>query len=354
MKQRIQALALGAAQLLQAAAVADGKWRQMRQVDQRGKHIQQLCDAVQLSSLSQGELWTAYDEGHTQGYLEVAVLGPLGVLAQRPAVIAEHNNDCALQVEARQQLAKQIVHIGHRGVVGLADLRRLLPGNGSVGKRYVPMLKVISRANIRVGIPGHLWHVRRLQRILRVVVEMREGKSLQKLHGKTKVDVRLVDAQSQKVGLATALAGLDETQRLRYGFNVRQRFVRLRLQLHRANEIVLAQHTAAMLGADGRVHELLGARMKRWRRPAQGIIISVVGRQTRMEDLATAIGVVAMLLEVLRQGRKVAHKAAPVAVEVIQVQGIWTSASQQGISARRAQRLLKGQTTCEAVPVGRC
>lgn len=60
-----------------------------------------------------------------------------------------------------------------------------------------------------------------------------------------------------------------------------------------------------------------------------------------MEHLATAVGVVAVLLEVLRQRSKVAHKAAPVAIEVVQVQGVWTSSSQEGIAAGCAQRLLR-------------
>lgn len=60
-----------------------------------------------------------------------------------------------------------------------------------------------------------------------------------------------------------------------------------------------------------------------------------------MEDLAAAVRVVAMLLEVLRQRGEVAHKAAPVAVEVVQMQRVWTSPGQQGIATGCAQCLLK-------------
>lgn len=59
-----------------------------------------------------------------------------------------------------------------------------------------------------------------------------------------------------------------------------------------------------------------------------------------MKHFPTAVRVVAMLLEVLRQRREVAHEAAPVAVEVIQMQRVRTSPGQQGIAAGCAQRLL--------------
>lgn len=59
-----------------------------------------------------------------------------------------------------------------------------------------------------------------------------------------------------------------------------------------------------------------------------------------MKHFPTAVRVVAMFLEVLRQRGEVTHKAAPVAVEVVQMQCVRTSPSQQGIAAGCAQRLL--------------
>lgn len=59
-----------------------------------------------------------------------------------------------------------------------------------------------------------------------------------------------------------------------------------------------------------------------------------------MKYLAAAVGVIAVLLKVLRQGRKITHKAAPIAVEIVQMQRVWTSTGQQGVAAGCAQRLL--------------
>lgn len=60
-----------------------------------------------------------------------------------------------------------------------------------------------------------------------------------------------------------------------------------------------------------------------------------------MEDLSAAVGVIAVLLEVLRQRGEVSGEGAPVAVEIVQVQRIRTSSCEQGIPAGRTQRLLK-------------
>ena len=73
-----------------------------------------------------------------------------------------------------------------------------------------------------------------------------------------------------------------------------------------------------------------------------------------MEHLAAAVGVVAMFLEVLWQCRKVAHKVAPVAVEIVQVQGVWTSTGQQRVATGCTQRLLMGKSMnrCSSQPDG--
>lgn len=60
-----------------------------------------------------------------------------------------------------------------------------------------------------------------------------------------------------------------------------------------------------------------------------------------MEDLATAVGVVAMLLEVLRQGGEVSGKGPPVTVEIVKVQGIRSSTSEERISAGSTKSLLE-------------
>lgn len=59
-----------------------------------------------------------------------------------------------------------------------------------------------------------------------------------------------------------------------------------------------------------------------------------------MEDLATAVGVVAVLLEVLRQGGEVSGESPPVTVEIIKMQCIRSSASEKRISAWCTKSLL--------------
>lgn len=59
-----------------------------------------------------------------------------------------------------------------------------------------------------------------------------------------------------------------------------------------------------------------------------------------MEHLTAAVRVVTMLLEVLWQRGEISRKAAPIAIEIIQMQCVRTSSSQQGIAAGCAQRLL--------------
>lgn len=189
--------------------------------------------------LAQRKLRASDDQRHPQGHLKVAVLGPLGVLAQGPAMITEYHHHRVLQIQASHQLAKEIVHIGHGGVVALPDLSGLMPRDGSIWKGDIRVFKVIPSTHIRVGIPGHRWHVRWLQAVLGVVEELRQREPGEELPGKAEVDVRLVEAHGQEEGLSMpGLATLHKAQSLRHGLNVRQGLVRLRLQLHRADEVL--------------------------------------------------------------------------------------------------------------------
>jgi len=59
-----------------------------------------------------------------------------------------------------------------------------------------------------------------------------------------------------------------------------------------------------------------------------------------MEYLSTAVGVISVLFEVLRQSGKVSGESAPVTIEIIQMQSIWSSTCEQGITTGCTQRLL--------------
>jgi len=60
-----------------------------------------------------------------------------------------------------------------------------------------------------------------------------------------------------------------------------------------------------------------------------------------MEYLSTAVGVISVLLEVLRQSGKVSGESTPVTVEIIQMQSIRSSTCEQGIPTGCTQRLLE-------------
>lgn len=59
-----------------------------------------------------------------------------------------------------------------------------------------------------------------------------------------------------------------------------------------------------------------------------------------MEDLSTAIGVISVLLEVLRQSGEISGESAPVTVEIVQMQSIRSSTREQRIPAGCTQGLL--------------
>jgi len=65
-----------------------------------------------------------------------------------------------------------------------------------------------------------------------------------------------------------------------------------------------------------------------------------------MEDLSTAIGVISVLLEVLRQSGEISGESAPVTVEIVQMQSIRSSTREQRIPAGCTQGLLKIQYIC--------
>ncbi len=62
---------------------------------------------------------------------------------------------------------------------------------------------------------------------------------------------------------------------------------------------------------------------------------------TWMEDFPKGRRVVAMVLEKLWYGCEVSSKFPPVWVKVVEFQGVWTSAGQERVAARGAQRLLR-------------
>ena len=66
----------------------------------------------------------------------------------------------------------------------------------------------------------------------------------------------------------------------------------------------------------------LRTRMKRLQGPAVRRVVGKVARDARVEDLADGVGLVAVLLEVLRQRGEVAGDIAPVRVKVVEFRGV--------------------------------
>ena len=64
--------------------------------------------------------------------------------------------------------------------------------------------------------------------------------------------------------------------------------------------------------------------MKRLQRPAVGRIVREVAGFAGVKDLANGVGLVAVLLEVLRQRGEVARGVAPVRVKVVEPGGVWS------------------------------
>lgn len=66
---------------------------------------------------------------------------------------------------------------------------------------------------------------------------------------------------------------------------------------------------------------------------------------TWMENLSNCLSVVAILFEILRESCKISSNCAPVAVEIIQVKCVWTSACQEGVPTGCTQSLLKQENS---------
>ena len=64
--------------------------------------------------------------------------------------------------------------------------------------------------------------------------------------------------------------------------------------------------------------------MKRLQRPAVGRVVREVAGFAGVKDLADGVGLVAVLLEVLRQRGEVARGVAPVRVKVVEPGGVWS------------------------------
>ena len=75
--------------------------------------------------------------------------------------------------------------------------------------------------------------------------------------------------------------------------------------------------------------------MERLKGPAVRRVVREVAGDTRVEDLANGVGLVAVLLEVLRQRGEVARDVAPVRVKVVESCSVWApySINMKGITS---------------------
>ena len=64
--------------------------------------------------------------------------------------------------------------------------------------------------------------------------------------------------------------------------------------------------------------------MKRLQRPAVRRVVREIAGFAGVKDLADGVGLVAVLLEVLRQRGEVARGVAPVRVKVVEPGGVWS------------------------------
>lgn len=159
------------------------------------------------------------------------------------------------------------------------------------------------------------------------------------LLGELERDVRLVVADGEEEG---SLHLLEEANRLVGRLNVRQRFSRLTLQTH--GTIQVLHETPSRLttiDASGTVKELFCWWMIRWCGPTDREIIIEVGGHSWVEDFSDGLGEVTDLFQVLRKSGEVAGEIAPVAVEVVQVESVWTATGQEGVATRSAEGLLE-------------
>lgn len=92
-----------------------------------------------------------------------------------------------------------------------ANLCRLQIAKRSIGKRDVSVLEVVAGTQVGVRIPGDVWHFWWLNCILSIVVELIQRKMLQKLSGKPKINMWLVESQGQEVRLTTSFAGIKKS-----------------------------------------------------------------------------------------------------------------------------------------------
>ena len=79
--------------------------------------------------------------------------------------------------------------------------------------------------------------------------------------------------------------------------------------------------------------------------PAVFSVVGEVRGDAWVENLADGVGVVAVFFEDLGEGGEVAHGVAPVAVEVVEVEGVGAAACEEGVAAGGAKGLLKQYTS---------